>query len=228
MRIAGGLQRRCLACRQFVRCQIAAMVKKGQRAVVGHEMLGKKIVCAGKALAEQPPQPTAADFRTCAGKPLDWPLGILDRRFVYRCFDAHPVTHRLDLAEGHPRLHHAERTGVHAEKDNAFATRAVAAQILLVRCPGIVERVIDMAHRRGKAHRRQHCRQFLGGGNQFFRASFHGATLNSNNMPGTASTKQRRKNTTQPSCCTSQPAEALMKVRGTAARLVNSANCVAV
>ena len=47
-------------------------------------------------------------------------------------------------------------------------------------------------------------------------------------MPGTASTTQSRKKPNQPICSTSQPAEALMKVRGTAARLVNSANCVAV
>ena len=47
-------------------------------------------------------------------------------------------------------------------------------------------------------------------------------------MPGTASAAHSQKNLVQPSISTSQPVEALTKVRGTAARLVNSANCVAV
>ncbi|MGB8544833.1 MAG: hypothetical protein WCD32_05855 [Azonexus sp.] len=47
-------------------------------------------------------------------------------------------------------------------------------------------------------------------------------------MPGTASPAHSQKKLVQPSISTSQPAEALTKVRGTAARLVNSAICVAV
>jgi hypothetical protein len=39
---------------------------------------------------------------------------------------------------------------------------------------------------------------------------------------------QSRKNVYQPVCSTTHPVEALTTVRGTAARLVNSANCVAV
>ena len=58
--------------------------------------------------------------------------------------------------------------------------------------------------------------------------SFHGATRNSSSMPGTASTTQSRKKLSQPRFSTSQPAEALITVRGTAARLVNRANWVAV
>ena len=47
-------------------------------------------------------------------------------------------------------------------------------------------------------------------------------------MPGNASTVQSRKKVNQPVSATIQPVEALTTVRGTAARLVNSANCVAV
>ena len=47
-------------------------------------------------------------------------------------------------------------------------------------------------------------------------------------MPGKASRKHNQKNMFQPSASTSQPAVALMKVRGTAIRLVNSASWVAV
>jgi hypothetical protein len=46
-------------------------------------------------------------------------------------------------------------------------------------------------------------------------------------IPGTQRQHSQKK-LYQPSVSTSQPAEALMKVRGTAARLVNSAICVAV
>src|SRR5574343_1561626 len=55
-----------------------------------------------------------------------------------------------------------------------------------------------------------------------------GATLNSSNMPGIARNAHNQKKPYQPNCSTSQPAEAFTSVRGTAARLVNSANCVAV
>ncbi len=55
-----------------------------------------------------------------------------------------------------------------------------------------------------------------------------GATLNRSSMPGSAKSVQSRKNPDQPIDSTSQPVAALAKVRGIAARLVKSANCVAV
>ena len=58
--------------------------------------------------------------------------------------------------------------------------------------------------------------------------SFQGATRKSNAMPGSASTAQTRKNVNHPVCSTTHPVDALTTVRGTAARLVNSANWVAV
>jgi formylmethanofuran:tetrahydromethanopterin formyltransferase len=59
-------------------------------------------------------------------------------------------------------------------------------------------------------------------------AEFHGAILGSNNMPGMAKAKQIKKKINQPVCATINPVNALKKVRGTAAKLVNKANCVAV
>ena len=47
-------------------------------------------------------------------------------------------------------------------------------------------------------------------------------------MPGTARSVHNRKKLNQPICATIQPVVALTSVRGTAERLVNSANCVAV
>ena len=47
-------------------------------------------------------------------------------------------------------------------------------------------------------------------------------------MPGSASAVHSRKKLNQPICATIQPVVALTSVRGTADRLVNSANWVAV
>lgn len=47
-------------------------------------------------------------------------------------------------------------------------------------------------------------------------------------MPGAARMVHSTKNPGHPSCATIHPAAELMNVRGTAARLVNSANWVAV
>jgi hypothetical protein len=58
--------------------------------------------------------------------------------------------------------------------------------------------------------------------------SFHGAIFGNSNMPGIANAKQIRKKTNHPVCATMKPVSALKKVRGTAARLVKSANWVAV
>ena len=119
-------------------------------------------------------------------------------------------------------------------EDNLLGTVTEAAKIDFMRRPSVVERIVQVRDRRREAHAADAGREGLRGRDQAFCASvvsfvsFHGATLKRSNMPGTASTKQSQKKSTQPSCSTSQPAEALMKVRGTAARLVNSANWVAV
>ena len=57
---------------------------------------------------------------------------------------------------------------------------------------------------------------------------FQGATRHSSAIPGNARSTQSQKKPNQPSRSTSQPVMALTKVRGTAARLVNRANWVAV
>lgn len=58
--------------------------------------------------------------------------------------------------------------------------------------------------------------------------SFQGATRKSNAIPGSASAVHSRKKLNQPVWSTIQPVVAFTTVRGTADRLVNSANCVAV
>ena len=53
--VAGRVERRRLAGRQLVRGQVAAVVKKRQRAVVGDKMVGEKCFCAAKTLLKQAP-----------------------------------------------------------------------------------------------------------------------------------------------------------------------------
>ena len=72
-----------------------------------------------------------------------------------RGLDAHPVAHRRDLAEGHAGLHHAEGAGVHAQEHDLLVPLAIAVQIGGVGLPGVLQRVVDVRHRRGKAQRFQ-------------------------------------------------------------------------
>ena len=58
--------------------------------------------------------------------------------------------------------------------------------------------------------------------------SFQGAILGNISIPGKARTKQIRKKFNQPVSATMYPTEEFTKVRGTAIKLVNSANWVAV
>src|SRR5262245_48046272 len=58
--------------------------------------------------------------------------------------------------------------------------------------------------------------------------SVHGATFNSNSMPGMAAMVQMTKNCVHPTASTMNPVEALANVRGTAIKLLNRANWVAV
>jgi len=56
----------------------------------------------------------------------------------------------------------------------------------------------------------------------------HGATLNNSSIPGMASIVHNQKKLVQPKLSTMKPVDALIKVRGIEAKLVNNANCVAV
>jgi hypothetical protein len=47
-------------------------------------------------------------------------------------------------------LHHAERAGIHAEKNHALPIVAKPAQIFLVRFPCVSERMVNVRHRRGE------------------------------------------------------------------------------
>ena len=64
------------------------------------------------------------------------------------CFDPKPIAHGCNLTKRDAGLRHAERTGVHAEKQDALSGVRIAAQIHLVCGPGVIERVVNVHDRR--------------------------------------------------------------------------------
>ena len=87
--------------------------------------------------------------------------------------DAHPVAHRVDLAERHTRLRHAPRSWVHAEEDDALLAVAKAADVLLMRGARVFERVIDVRDRLGEGERAQGIAKGINGGEDLI-GSGHG------------------------------------------------------
>ena len=87
--------------------------------------------------------------------------------------DAHPVAHRIDLAEGHARLRHAPGPRVHAEEDDALLAIAKAAHVLLMRGARVFERVIDVRDRRAERQRAQGIAKCIDGGEDLI-GSGHG------------------------------------------------------
>lgn len=152
---------------QFVRRVVApAGLDENERAVVGDEVVFEEGFRFAEPLGKQAPQASAADFGIRAVKADDGALRMLALRFAHRLMDAHPVTHGGDFPEGNACLRHAKGAGVHAHEDDTFFAAAKTAQIGLMRHPGVVERLIDMLDRRGKAQRAQGFAQGLGGGDE--------------------------------------------------------------
>ena len=161
------MQRRRLGCRQLVRGHIAGVVEKSQGAVVGNEMLDKKGIGAAETLPKESPQAPPADLRAQTGKAFDRPRGILHCGLPHHTLDPQPVTHRGDLAKRHAALNHSEGAGIHAEKQHPPVACRVTAQVGLMRRPGVGQGVVDVAHRRREAQRRESSREQPRGGNKF-------------------------------------------------------------
>src|SRR5262245_36089010 len=96
------------------------------------------------------------------------------RRFADRALDPEPVAHRGNFTERNTGLHHAERSGIHAEKEHAFAAFAVSAQIFLMRGPGVIERIVNEGYGRRETQAADGVAETLGGLNEL-RASQHGS-----------------------------------------------------
>ena len=167
MFVARGKQHRAFRSRQFVRRPIpTAGFNKSQWTIVRDQMFAKKVFGRAESFREQFPQTLTTDLIPLARETGHAPLWMLVRRTANFCFDAEPVAYGRDLAERDAGLHHAERAGIHAEKQDAFTTVRVTLQIRLMRSPGVFERVVNVRDRRSEAEF-VHCRaQTLSGANQ--------------------------------------------------------------
>src|ERR1043166_3819734 len=121
MPIAGAKERERFGCGKFIRRAIAsARFEKGQRTIVGHEMVREKFLRRTESVGEQFPEPLPADLRARAIVTEDRSMRMLFFGLANGRRDFHPVTHGVNFAEGNSSLHHAERTGIHAKKHEAF------------------------------------------------------------------------------------------------------------
>src|SRR5439155_12659400 len=72
--VTQGEQRRFFRRRQFVRRPVApAAFYEGQRAIIHHDVLCKKVFCCTIPHREESPQSLPADFRTLATESHYWP-----------------------------------------------------------------------------------------------------------------------------------------------------------
>ena len=149
--VARGKQFLAFARRQFVRCSVAAAVfDKRERAIIHDDVLAEKFVSGTETFREQSPQTFAADFAAMTIEAEHRPLRMLALRFIDLRFNAKPIAHCRDLAEGNSSLRHAERAGIHPEKDHALRAIPVTPHINFVRAPRVIERVVNVRDRRSE------------------------------------------------------------------------------
>src|SRR5205814_4583222 len=130
MFVARGEERGTFGERKFIRCAIATgALEEGERTVVHHEMLSKECSGVAKARYEQIPQALAANLASRAGESGHESFGMLARGAADFCFDPKPIAHGRNLTKRDAGLRHAERTRIHAEKQDALSSVCIAAQI---------------------------------------------------------------------------------------------------
>src|SRR5262245_23211210 len=110
-------------------------------------MLAEKTFGRAKTLRKEAPETLAAHFRSQALEAMDRPAWMFRWRFVDQCFNAEPLTHRLDFAEGYASLDHSEWSRVHPKEHDAFWTATKPSQVRLVPRPCILQRVVNMRDR---------------------------------------------------------------------------------
>jgi serine protease Do len=144
----------------------AAVFDEDEWAVVGDEVIFKEGFCFAEALSEEAPEASAADFGLGTGEADDGAFGMFAVGFADRLVDAHPIAHGGDFTEGDTGLGHAKGAGIHADEDDTFFAAAKAAEVDLMRGPGVVEGLIDVLDGSGEAERAEGFAQGLGGGNE--------------------------------------------------------------
>lgn len=165
--VAKGEERGAFGGGEFIGGEIGAGGgHEDEGAIIGDEMVLKKGVGGAEAFGEETPKSAAAHFTSGAVEAEDGTLGKFLGGAIDRALEAEPVTDGVDFAEGHAGLGHAEGTGVHAEEDHPFPGVGIAEQVGLVDGPGVVERVIDVGHRRGEGQSGGGLAEVRGGGDQ--------------------------------------------------------------
>ena len=143
--VADPVERPPLVRRQLVRRSIAARcLQEGQRAIVPHEEPAEEGLGRAETVPRPAPQAAAADLAAGAREALDRPFRMLARRRFHAGPDAEPGAHQRDLPERHSRLHHAERSRVHAEQQHFRFGPAMPLQVLAMRRGGVLEGVVDV------------------------------------------------------------------------------------
>ena len=162
---------------KFVRSAIAAGVfHERQRTVVGDEVVSEKIFRRGEAFAEQSPQATATDFTACAGESVDGALGVLAGGFADRGIDSNPIARGGDFTKGYTGLCHPEGAWVHAEENGFLFCGSGKPEVLLMRGPCVVERIVHERHGVGKSQLIARGAQVAGCGGDVFQNA-HGASV---------------------------------------------------
>ena len=140
--------------RKFFRNDIAPLLgvlEEEQRAVIMNEVIREEGLGLAEALLKQAPKTTTAHLRAMAGETGYLLARVLLLGSTDRHLQPHPVADGGDLAERHASLGHAERAGIHAQKENLpRAGGGKAAQVGLMRSPSVVQWLVDEVRRRGK------------------------------------------------------------------------------
>lgn len=169
---------------QLVRREIApAGFAECQRTIIRHEMIGEKFLRRAEAFGEESPEPPAADFRAGTIETEHRPFGMLHRRPADGRGDYQPITDGGNLAKGHTGLRHAERPGIHAEKNNSFFAAAEFPQIQFMRRPGVSERIVDVRDGRFELQAIHLRRQFLRGGDELLADGIRFQAIKSSWLP---------------------------------------------
>src|SRR5262249_23117037 len=114
------------------------------------DVLAEKILGRTETFREQTPQPFAANFASMAIEAENQPLRMLSLWFVDLRLNAEPIPHCGDLAKRNSGLRHAERAGIHSEKNHALRSVAITPQIKFVGSPRVIERVVNVRDRRAE------------------------------------------------------------------------------
>jgi hypothetical protein len=113
-------------------------------------MVTEEFLRIAKPFREQAPETFAAHFTAVAIKSSDGTFRMFVRRAIDWSIDSQPITHGGDLAERDAGLRHAERAGIHSEKEDALRIASITPEIHFVGAPRITERVVNVRDRGGE------------------------------------------------------------------------------